>query len=79
MANNLYEKLMSKYEACPDDPMAKFTKCQPKKSTAETAATIAARVKEAIKRGRSQYEGVLTIEIIFYRSCSYAKTTPHLC
>ncbi len=26
MSQNLYEKLMGKYESCPDDPMAKFAK-----------------------------------------------------
>ena len=26
----LYEKLMSKYEADPEDPMAKFSRAQPK-------------------------------------------------
>ena len=28
----LYEKLMSKYEADPEDPMAKFSRAQPKVS-----------------------------------------------
>jgi hypothetical protein len=26
VSQNLYEKLMGKYESCPDDPMAKFAK-----------------------------------------------------
>ena len=31
----LYEKLMSKYEADPEDPMAKFSRAQPKVSYLE--------------------------------------------
>jgi hypothetical protein len=46
MARNLYEKLMNKYESCPDDPMAKFTKSQPKSAVKDAKSTIA-RVKEA--------------------------------
>lgn len=50
MARNLYEKLMNKYESCPDDPMAKFTKSQPKSAVKDAKSTIA-RVKEALLKG----------------------------
>jgi len=50
MARNLYEKLMSKYEANPEDPMAKFTKSRPKTSVKDPNSTIA-RVKEALSKG----------------------------
>ena len=32
ITQGLYEKLMSKYEADPEDPMAKFSRAQPKVS-----------------------------------------------
>ena len=50
MARNLYEKLMTKYESCPDDPMSKFTKAQPKNAVKDSKSTIA-RVKEALLKG----------------------------
>ena len=50
MARNLYEKLMTRYEASPDDPMAKFSKAHPKNGVKDAKSTIA-RVKEALQRG----------------------------
>jgi len=50
MARNLYEKLMNKYEANPEDPMAKFTKSRPKNSVKDTNSTLA-RMKEALSKG----------------------------
>merc|ERR1719500_718640 len=47
-SQGLYEKLMSKYEADPEDPMAKFSKSQPKAKTDLSSAKE--RVKEALKR-----------------------------
>jgi len=44
----IYEKLMSKYEADPEDPMAKFSKSQPKVKTDLSSAKE--RVKQALKR-----------------------------
>ena len=35
ITQGLYEKLMSKYEADPEDPMAKFSRAQPKVSGAK--------------------------------------------
>ena len=46
---------MQKYESCPDDPMAKFTKCQPQ-TVKNTASTIA-RVRDALLKGK---EGVFS-------------------
>ena len=51
MARNLYEKLMTKYEANPEDPMAKFTKFRPKNTVKDPNSTIA-RVKEALSKGK---------------------------
>ena len=51
MARNLYEKLMNKYEANPEDPMAKFTKSRPKNSVKDTNSTLA-RMKEALSKGK---------------------------
>ena len=42
---------MSKYEANPEDPMAKFTKSRPKTSVKDPNSTIA-RVKEALSKGK---------------------------
>ena len=50
MARNLYEKLMNKYEANPEDPMAKFTKSRPKNSVKDTNSTLA-RMKEVLSKG----------------------------
>jgi len=47
-SQGIYEKLMSKYEADPEDPMAKFSKSQPKAKTDLSSAKE--RVKEALKR-----------------------------
>ena len=49
-ARNFYEKLMTKYESCPYDPMSKFTKSQPKTAAKDATSTIA-RVKEALLKG----------------------------
>lgn len=50
MARNLYDKLMTKYESNPDDPMSKFTKPHAKNSVKDAKSTIA-RVKEALLKG----------------------------
>ena len=50
MARNLYEKLMTKYEANPEDPMAKFTKSRPKGAGKDPNSTLA-RMKEALSKG----------------------------
>ena len=50
MARNLYEKLMTKYEANPEDPMAKFTKSKSKNSVKDPNSTLA-RMKEALSKG----------------------------
>lgn len=50
-AKGFYEKLMSKYEANPEDPMAKFSKSKPK--TATDMASTMARVKQRLMRGDS--------------------------
>ena len=50
MARNLYEKLMTKYEANPEDPMAKFTKSKSKSSVKDPNSTLA-RMKEALSKG----------------------------
>ena len=50
-AKGFYEKLMSKYEANPEDPMAKFSKSKPK--TATDMASTMARVKQRLLRGDS--------------------------
>jgi len=47
-SQNLYEKLMSKYEADPEDPMAKFSKAKEKKAI--DIASAKERVKDALKR-----------------------------
>ena len=41
---------MNKYEANPEDPMAKFTKSKPKNSVKDTNSTLA-RMKEALSKG----------------------------
>jgi len=41
---------MTKYEANPEDPMAKFTKSRPKNTVKDPNSTIA-RVKEALLKG----------------------------
>ena len=51
MARNLYDKLMTKYESNPDDPMSKFTKPHAKNSVKDAKSTIA-RVKEALLKGK---------------------------
>ena len=51
MARNLYEKLMNKYEANPEDPMAKFTKSKSKNSVKDPNSTLA-RMKEALSKGK---------------------------
>jgi len=47
-SNKLYEKLMGKYEATPDDPMAKFSKAKPK--THVDISSAMERVKLALKK-----------------------------
>eukprot|EP00088_Acartia_fossae_P047527 TRINITY_DN5152_c0_g1_i20.p1 TRINITY_DN5152_c0_g1~~TRINITY_DN5152_c0_g1_i20.p1 ORF type:complete len:554 (-),score=186.14 TRINITY_DN5152_c0_g1_i20:834-2495(-) len=49
-SSSLYEKLMGKYESCPDDPMAKFSKAKVK-----TAVDID-RAKERVKQALRQEE-----------------------
>jgi len=47
-SNSIYEKLMGKYESCPEDPMAKFSKPKPK--THVDMQSAKERVKQALKK-----------------------------
>lgn len=47
-SQGIYEKLMNKYEADPEDPMAKFSKAKPKEL--KDLRSAKERVKEALKR-----------------------------
>ena len=67
----LYEKLMSKYEADPEDPMAKFSRAQPKvkwnlngdfayfwaTQVKKDLSSAKERVKEALKREQEERNG----------------------
>lgn len=64
MARNLYDKLMTKYESNPDDPMSKFTKPHAKNSVKDAKSTIA-RVKEALLKGKK----ILNIANILDAEC----------
>jgi len=48
VSNSIYEKLMSRYEANPEDPMAKFARSKPKE--VKDLSTTMNRVKMALKR-----------------------------
>ena len=48
MSNSIYEKLMSRYEANPEDPMAKFARSKPKE--VKDLSSTMNRVKMALKR-----------------------------
>merc|ERR1719500_2347689 len=54
-SQGLYEKLMSKYEADPEDPMAKFSRAQPK--VKKDLSSAKERVKEALKREQEERNG----------------------
>merc|ERR1712223_1315255 len=54
-SQGLYEKLMSKYEADPEDPMAKFSRAQPKEK--KDLSSVKERVKEALKREQEERYG----------------------
>jgi len=54
-SQGLYEKLMSKYEADPEDPMAKFSRAQPKEK--KDLSSAKERVKEALKREQEERYG----------------------
>ena len=47
-SQGFYEKLMSKYEADPDDPMAKFQKAKPRELSDTKGAKE--RVKQALRK-----------------------------
>ena len=79
----LYEKLMSKYEADPDDPMAKFSKS--KKRELKDIQGTKDRVKQALRNeeedaltpGKRRWENIIVFEpwsvsyLLF--GCSQAK------
>ena len=47
-SQGIYEKLMSKYETNPDDPMSKFAKAKPKQ--VKNLQEAKDRMKEALRR-----------------------------
>lgn len=55
MSNSIYEKLMNKFEANPDDPMAKFSRAAPKQ--AKDISTTMDRVKNALKKEEEEAAG----------------------
>jgi len=55
ISNSIYEKLMNKFEANPDDPMAKFSRAAPKQ--AKDISSTMDRVRNALKREEEEAAG----------------------
>lgn len=55
MSNSIYEKLMNKFEANPDDPMAKFSRAAPKQ--AKDISSTMDRVRNALKKEEDEAKG----------------------